>query len=289
MATRKSSGAAKKHAPSHKRAPVAAGKTDPAFAASATPSPAPRIASTPIFAEPQYMPDPSVYKVPHASDTAAYNELDLLTKLHEFNPLPFNVVNGTAEPVMKLGEAYGSAGNKVEQAITKAGQIVFHSAGDTGATQARPGLQDEYTVVDKMVADFVGEGSRSRSAVLLSPGRRGLQLRRAYLLLRPVLRCISQLSGAYYRDPRQSRWSGGSGRAGRRADGPDAGRSAALALRLLCKLLYGPGPAFKRRGGHRAHHDDAARRVLHPGGAAGAHPRNLLEHAGESRRDFVHQ
>lgn len=100
------------------------------------------------------MPDPSVYKVPHASDTAAYNELDLLTKLHEFNPLPFNVVNGTAEPVMKLGEAYGSAGNKVEQAITKAGQIVFHSAGDTGATQARPGLQDEYTVVDKMVADF---------------------------------------------------------------------------------------------------------------------------------------
>lgn len=100
------------------------------------------------------MPDPSVYKVAHGSDTAAYSELDELNKLHEFNPLPFRVVSGAVEPVMKLGAAFGSAGNKVEQAITKAGQIVFHSAGDTGATQARPGLQDEYTVVDKMVADF---------------------------------------------------------------------------------------------------------------------------------------
>ena len=153
MATRKPLASAKKHPRKRKGTPIAPTKTEPAFAASATTSPVLRIASNPIFAEPQYMPDPSVYKVAHGSDTTAYNELDQLNKLHEFNPLPFRV-GATEEPVMKLGAAYGSTENKVEQAIIKAGQIVFHSAGDTGATQARLGLQDEYTVVDKMVADF---------------------------------------------------------------------------------------------------------------------------------------
>ena len=113
-----------------------------------------RIASKPVFAEPQPMPDPSDYREPHASDSTAYGELDQLKKQHQFNPLPFRVAQGVAEPVMTLAQAYGSAGTKVEQAIVKAGQIVFHSAGDTGATTARPGLQDEYNVMDKMVADF---------------------------------------------------------------------------------------------------------------------------------------
>lgn len=152
MAARKSAPPAKKHA--HKKAstPAVPSASAPVFAASNPPL-GPRIAANPIFAEPQYMPDPSAYKVPHASDTEAYNELDQLTKLHQFNPLPFRVVTD-AEPVMTLAAAYGPAGSKVEQAITKAGQIVFHSAGDTGATAANPGLQDEYNVVDKMVADF---------------------------------------------------------------------------------------------------------------------------------------
>ena len=127
------------------------GAPQPAFAAGSN---GVRVAGNPVFAEPQPMPDPSDYREPHASDSVAYTELDQLQKLHEFNPLPFRVVQGVAEPVMTLAEAYGSAGAKVEQAITKAGQIVFHSAGDTGATTARPGLQDEYNVMDKMVADF---------------------------------------------------------------------------------------------------------------------------------------
>ena len=147
MAARKSASLSKKHARKKAVTPAVA---EPMFVAAS----APRVPASPVFADPQYMPDPSAYKEPHASDTVAYNELDQLQKLHQFSPLPFRVVTGTAEPVMKLGDAFGSAGNKVEQAITKAGQIVFHSAGDTGATQARPGIQDEYSVVDKMVADF---------------------------------------------------------------------------------------------------------------------------------------
>ena len=152
MAARKSAPPTKKHAHKKTSAPAVPSSSEPVFAASNQPV-GPRIAANPVFAEPQYMPDPTAYKEPHASDSAAYSELDQLTKLHQFNPLSFRV-SAETEPVMTLAAAYGSAGNKVEQAITKAGQIVFHSAGDTGATAARPGIQDEYNVVDKMVADF---------------------------------------------------------------------------------------------------------------------------------------
>jgi hypothetical protein len=134
-------------------APFTPAAPGPVFAGS-TGSSAPRLATNPVFAEPTYMQDPTQFKAPHASDSNAYKELDQLTKLHQFNPLPFRVIQGVKEPMLKLGAAYGSAGAKVEQTIAQAGQIVFHSAGDTGATTAKPALADEYTVVDKMVADF---------------------------------------------------------------------------------------------------------------------------------------
>jgi len=110
--------------------------------------------SNPVFAEPQLMPDPTQFKTAHASDKNAYADLDKLTKLHQFNPFPFRTVPGVPEPVLTLAAAYGSAGGKVEDAITTAGQIVFHSAGDTGATTAKQAFQDEYDVVEKMIADF---------------------------------------------------------------------------------------------------------------------------------------
>src|ERR1700739_978392 len=154
MTARKSSSSIKNHTRKKASARSAPSTEEPVFAATSSTPVAPRGAANPVLAEPQYMPDPTAYKVPHASDSAAYKELDQLQKLHQFKPLPFRVVSGPAEPVMKLGTAYGSAGAKVEQAITKAGQIVVHSAGDTGATQARPGIQDEYNVVYKSVGDF---------------------------------------------------------------------------------------------------------------------------------------
>jgi hypothetical protein len=107
-----------------------------------------------VFAEPAALKDPTQFKVNHGSDSVAYAELDALQKLNEVVPIPFNVVSGVAEPVLTLAAAYGSAGAQVEQAIQKAGQIVFHSAGDTGAELAAQALPDEYNVVDKMVGDF---------------------------------------------------------------------------------------------------------------------------------------
>ncbi len=104
----------------------------------------------PVFAEPSPTPDPTKYKVSHASDTQAYAEMDALIKASQFLPLPFP--NGPAvEPVLALATVLGAAA--VAQ-IQASGQIVFHSAGDTGATR---GPATENTVVGKLIADFSGE------------------------------------------------------------------------------------------------------------------------------------
>jgi hypothetical protein len=136
-------------------APPAGASSEPVFASPAAPSAAGprRTADNPVFAEPQFIKDPTQFRTAHASDKNAYGELNQLQKLGQFNPVPFRTVPDT-EPVLTLAAAYGSAGDGIEKAITKAGQMVFHAAGDTGATSAKQAFQDEYDVVDKMIADF---------------------------------------------------------------------------------------------------------------------------------------
>jgi hypothetical protein len=137
---------AKKTNPAKQPAPVAS-----------TPSPHPSAgtpAKGPVYAEPTSSVDPTKYKTAHASDTQAYNEMDSLIKANKFLPLAFPTVPGVAEPILTLADALGSGGAAAVAAIESAGQIVFHSAGDTGATKG-PG--QEYTVADKMVSDFSGE------------------------------------------------------------------------------------------------------------------------------------
>ena len=144
------------------KSPVKTAKKSPTKALSkpapaSTPSPQPLSgipAGTPIFAEPRPTADPTKYTVPHASDTAAYNQMDALIKSSKFLPLPFPAVPGPAEPILKLSDALGPTGPATEAAIEKAGQIVFHCAGDTGATK---GPKTENEVVDKLLADFTGE------------------------------------------------------------------------------------------------------------------------------------
>ena len=129
----------------------------PAPPHASTPSPQPPRGipvGTPVFAEPTVTADPTKYTVPHASDTAAYNEMAALVKASKFLPLPFPAVPGVAEPVLTLAAALGAAGPATEAAIQAAGQIVFHCAGDTGATA---GPKTENEVVDKLLADFTGE------------------------------------------------------------------------------------------------------------------------------------
>jgi hypothetical protein len=80
--------------------------------------------------------------------------MDALIKASKFVPIAFPAVAGVAEPILTLAAALGPTGPTTVAAIQAADQIVFHAAGDTGATT---GPKTENEVVDKMLADFTGE------------------------------------------------------------------------------------------------------------------------------------
>jgi hypothetical protein len=96
----------------------------------------------PVFAQPRPSPDPTGFKDP-VTDTKLQGILDL-------EPVP-QPAGGAVEPVLTLAQVFGSAGAAKVAAIQKAGQIVFHSVGDTGSVV---GPQTQSLVADKMVTDF---------------------------------------------------------------------------------------------------------------------------------------
>jgi hypothetical protein len=101
----------------------------------------------PQFAQPGATPDPTKFILKHGSDSDAYKILDAQKQ----NPRPFPIMKGHAEPVVKLADAFGAEGGQAVAAIKRAGQIVFHTVGDTGNTN---GPRDQDLVADKMVSDF---------------------------------------------------------------------------------------------------------------------------------------
>jgi len=103
----------------------------------------------PQFGEPATTADPTKFSVKHGSDSAAYKILD--SEKGTLKPTAFPVVAGTDEPVLKLADVYGSKGQQIVSEIQSAGQIVFHSVGDTGNTI---GPTDQNLVSDKMVSDY---------------------------------------------------------------------------------------------------------------------------------------
>ena len=96
----------------------------------------------PVFAQPKPSPDPTGFTDP-VTDSKLREVLQL-----EAVPQP----RGAAvEPVLTLAQVYGSAGAAKVAAIQQAGQIVFHSVGDTGSVV---GPATQSLVADKMVTDF---------------------------------------------------------------------------------------------------------------------------------------
>ena len=110
----------------------------------------------PQFGEPSPTPDPTKFTVKHGSDKEAYKILD--SEKSKLRPLPFPIVKGQTEPALTLAEALGSKGKQIVGEIQKAGQIVFHSVGDSGNVR---GPKDENMVADKMVSDFSETDPRS--------------------------------------------------------------------------------------------------------------------------------
>jgi hypothetical protein len=96
----------------------------------------------PIFSQPQPSSDPTGFKNPVNDQSLA--ELKTLGAVPE-------PVGPATEPVLTLAQVFGSQGAAKIHAIQQAGQIVFHSVGDTGSVV---GPATQSLVADKMVSDF---------------------------------------------------------------------------------------------------------------------------------------
>lgn len=124
-------------------------KSKPRAAKTSPPAPAPRSGGQPTpsgepqFAEPSVSGDPSSFAT-HRNDTQYYSEKNL-------NPLLVPPPRDPANLMLSFQTVWGKQGAAKIQAIKKAGQIVFHSVGDTGTIKG-PVTIDQ--VADKMVEDF---------------------------------------------------------------------------------------------------------------------------------------
>lgn len=115
------------------------------------PAPISRKLASPVYAQPEPTPDPTVFRVKHPSDNPAYTAIDALNKAHKLQAMPFPSPRGRGtEPLLTLATVFGN-GTSAVQAIQKQGQIVFHAGGDCGNTR---GTQHQNEVTDKMVSDF---------------------------------------------------------------------------------------------------------------------------------------
>ena len=119
-------------------------------------------AGLPAFGQPKPGPDATGFKIPHPSDNTLYGKVD--TKLVE----PFPAPRGAPEPVLTLAEIWGpTLGPTKTSAITSAGQIVFHSVGDTGSVKTP---KSESLVADAAQADLASSPANAVPAFFFHLG-----------------------------------------------------------------------------------------------------------------------
>lgn len=125
----------------------------------------------PVFGEPVFnegvpSPDPTVFKKTHPSDTQLYSQIqDLLTK----DVVSFDQARGKPSDIFGLADAYGPHGAAVVAGIQKAGQITFHVAGDSGASDVRK-YSDEIRVSDQVTNDYHTSAAATRPCFLFHLG-----------------------------------------------------------------------------------------------------------------------
>ena len=120
----------------------------------------------PVFSEGVPTPDPTVFKTPHPSDNQLYKQIQsLLTK----DVVAFSAASGKSGDLYKLESALGAHGPAVVQEIQSAGQIVFHAAGDTGASNVHL-YGNEIRVSDQLTSDFHTATPSNRPAFLYHLG-----------------------------------------------------------------------------------------------------------------------
>jgi hypothetical protein len=127
--------------------------------------------SQPVFGEPVFnegvaTPDPTTFRTPHPSDEKTYQQIQsLLTK----DTVTFKASRGKPGDLYTLAAALGSHGAGDTASIQTAGQIVFHAAGDTGASNIKK-FGNELSVADQVTNDFHSSVEADRPAFFLHLG-----------------------------------------------------------------------------------------------------------------------
>ena len=120
----------------------------------------------PIFGEDGSLPDPTGFSTKHGSDNALYKQIgDLTTK--DVVPIPKSRI--ADDKMYSLSEAYGSHGPEIVKRITAAGKIIFHSLGDSGASNAGK-YPKELRVADQVTLDCAASDENNRAAFLYHLG-----------------------------------------------------------------------------------------------------------------------
>lgn len=114
----------------------------------------------PVFNEGNITPDRTRFKTKHSSDSQQYKELKSLPKK---DVVKFDPSRLQASEVFSLEEAFGPHGPEIVQRIRKAGKVIFHCAGDTGASnQGKYG--HEVRVSDQLTNDCRTANDKNRPA-----------------------------------------------------------------------------------------------------------------------------
>jgi hypothetical protein len=131
----------------------------------------PKVLSQPIFHEPFFSedkptPDPTGFETKHPSDNATYKEIENLLK-KDVVGIPTSRIDD--DELYGLDQAYGAHGAEVLAKIKKAGKIIFHSCGDSGASNTRV-YANELRVADQVSIDCARADVSNRPAFLFHLG-----------------------------------------------------------------------------------------------------------------------
>jgi Calcineurin-like phosphoesterase len=120
----------------------------------------------PIFDEGNITPDPTRFKTGHPSDSQLYKEIQsLLTK----DVVAFSPSRLPPDGMFALQDAWGPHGQEIIKKIQSAGKIVFHAAGDTGASNEGK-YANEARVCDQLTSDCRTADDANRPAFLFQLG-----------------------------------------------------------------------------------------------------------------------
>jgi Calcineurin-like phosphoesterase len=103
----------------------------------------------PIFSEAQATPDPARFGTPHPSDDALYKQIGNLSSK---DTVSFPTSRVAPDALYSFQEALGPHGDDQITQIQKAGKIIFHAVGDTGASNEGK-FGSELRVADQLASD----------------------------------------------------------------------------------------------------------------------------------------